>query len=59
MSEDWMPEFKQETRRWMFWFARIFGIKRSENLYYWRGKYWVTGEVENPFGKKIKNEGVE
>jgi hypothetical protein len=39
--------FADEKRLWMFWLARIFGVKRGKNFYYWRGKYWVTGDLND------------
>lgn len=40
-----MPTFKTETRWWMFWMARLFGKRVAKNIYMWRGKWWVCGEV--------------
>lgn len=49
MSDIDFVEFKPETRKWMFWLARIFGVKRVGQdgntkvvMYYWRGRYWVS-----------------
>ncbi len=45
-KEWWMPEFKMETRRYMFWLARIFGKRQAKNIYSWRGVWYVCGDVE-------------
>ena len=39
-------EFRPETQKFMFVLAKIFGKKITKNLYAWRGKIWVTGELE-------------
>lgn len=44
-------EIRDEKRRYMYWLARIFGKKITTNLYEWRGKLWICGEVPSPFDK--------
>jgi len=46
---DLFPELQPETRRWMFWLARIFGKRLTGVdgntkvvIYQWRGKLWVV-----------------
>lgn len=41
-------EFKPETRRYLFWFARILGEKIGRNTYMWRGKMWIVGPNADP-----------
>lgn len=45
------PEFRPETRKWLFWCARIFGKRMSAKdgdtevvMYYWRGKLWAVNK---------------
>jgi hypothetical protein len=45
-------DFQPETKRWKFWLARIFGRKVCGGIYEWRGKWWIVGEVEDPFNKE-------
>lgn len=49
---DFFPKlsFQTETRWYMFKAAKLFGKRLADNMYEWRGKIWVTGEVKNPYG---------
>jgi hypothetical protein len=42
-------KFVPETRWYMFALAKLLGKKLVDNMYEWRGKIWVTGEVANPY----------
>lgn len=41
-----MYKFPQQPQKLMFILAKIFGKKIAKNLYIWRNKIWVTGELD-------------
>jgi hypothetical protein len=49
-------EFRTKDNFFMFLLARIFGKKICKNLYDWRGCFWVTGEVPNPFDEARQDD---
>lgn len=44
-NENTYVEF-QATSRFMIFLAKIFGRKISNNVYMWRGKMWICGEIK-------------
>lgn len=47
------PEFRPETRKWMFWLAKTFGRRLTGNeenkeivFYEWRGRIWCVAKTK-------------
>lgn len=52
MTEWWMPEFRTENRKWIYWLARQFGSPVMHEgkvcAYIWRYKWYVMPDDYKP-----------
>lgn len=47
MSEHQFSKFTIARQRWQFFLAQVFGKRIAKNVYRWRGRWWVCGDVKD------------